>query len=322
MTATSHPYDALTPDTILDAVERLGFSVTGAFYPLNSYENRVYRLETEQAPVVAKFYRPGRWSREAILEEHAFTAELRAQEIPSVPPWANPAGDTLHSTGDFLFAVYPWQRGRAIELNTREDRARFGRFLGRLHRVGQAKPFLHRLRLSPTLSETAVHTLTALGCVPASLRESFFAIADLLTAKIREAFERIEDVAWIRLHGDCHVGNVLWLETGPFFLDFDDCASGPAVQDLWMLLSGDPLERREELGSLLEGYEEFMDFNRSEIGLIEPLRALRMLRYSAWIAERWTDPAFPIAFPWFGNHRYWEEQILMLREQLAMLDEA
>jgi Ser/Thr protein kinase RdoA (MazF antagonist) len=317
----AHPYDTLTPEVILDAVETCGVRCTGSFLALNSYENRVYRVDTETGPVVAKFYRPHRWSEPAILEEHAFAHLLAEQEIPAVAP--QPCRDrTLRQHGGFFFAVFPWQPGRSPELNHAEDRKLLGRFLGRLHRAGAADSFHHRPRL--TVEDFGRHSAQFLlggHFIPDELRESFRAIAEIVLGSVEAAFKSAGGVEWIRLHGDCHLGNILWGGTGPYFVDFDDCLTGPAVQDLWMLLSGERAEMEQQIANVLDGYLEFMDFNPVELRLIEPLRALRLLRYNAWIGQRWDDPAFPRAFPWFDGRRFWEEQILNLRQQAAVLDE-
>jgi Ser/Thr protein kinase RdoA (MazF antagonist) len=317
----AHPYDALTPETILDAVETCGVRCTGSFLALNSYENRVYRVDTEEKPLVAKFYRPDRWSEAAILEEHAFSRLLAEQEIPVVAPL--PCLDrTLRHHGGFFFAIFPWQPGRSPELNHAEDRKLLGRFLGRLHRAGAAEDFHHRPQLTvQDFGHRSVQFLLGGQFIPAELRESFRAIAEIVLESVEAAFKRIAGIDWIRLHGDCHLGNILWSANGPYFVDFDDCLSGPAMQDLWMLLSGDRAEMELQLADVLAGYTEFMDFNPTELRLMEPLRALRLLRYNAWIGQRWDDPAFPRAFPWFDGRRFWEEQILNLRQQAAVLDE-
>ena len=318
----AHPYDALTPEVILDAVEICGVRCTGRFLALNSYENRVYRVETEEhGLLVAKFYRPGRWGEPAILEEHAFEQLLAAQEIPVVAP--QPCGDgTLRHHMGFFFAVFPWQPGRATELGTAEERKLLGRFLGRLHRAGGGAPFRHRPRLTVRdFGDHSVQFLLAGHFIPPELHESFRAIAEIVLRLVTAAFETAADAAWIRLHGDCHLGNILWGDSGPYFVDFDDCLMGPAAQDLWMLLSGDREDMELQLADILAGYTEFMEFDPAELRLIEPLRALRLLRYNAWIGNRWDDPAFPRAFPWFDGRRFWEEQILTLRQQAAVLEE-
>jgi Ser/Thr protein kinase RdoA (MazF antagonist) len=318
----AHPYDALTPEVILAAVETYGLRATGAMLPLNSYENRVYRVDTEtNGPVAAKFYRPGRWSDEAILEEHAFAQLLAEHEIPAVAPLAGPAG-TLNRFHGFRFAVFPWARGRAPELNHADDRRLMGRYLGRLHRLGAAGEFRHRRRL--TVAEFGTRPLAFIeqgGFVPDELRGAYFPTAHTVIAAVEERFAGAGPVRAIRLHGDFHLGNVLWTDSGPHIVDFDDCMTGPAVQDLWMLLSGETDERERQLIDVLDGYSEFMEFDPAELRLIEALRSLRLLHYSAWLAARFDDPAFPIAFPWFNTRRYWEEQILTLKQQLAALEE-
>jgi Ser/Thr protein kinase RdoA (MazF antagonist) len=319
---TAHPYDTLTPEIILDAVETFGLRCTGALLALNSYENRVYRVDVEDAgPLAVKFYRPGRWSDAAILEEHAFTHMLAEHEIPAIAPLIH-ADRSLHEHVGFRFALFPWARGRAPELNTGDDRKLLGRYLGRLHRLGQAARFQHRERLGVNeFGEKSVALLRQTDFVPSELRASYFGTADILLPLLKEAFDLSADVAWIRLHGDCHLGNVLW-NNGPILVDFDDSLAGPAVQDLWMLLSGEREDMQAQLSDYLEGYTEFMDFDATELRLIEPLRTLRLLRYAAWLAARWDDPAFPRTFPWFATPRYWEEQVLALKQQLALLEEA
>jgi Ser/Thr protein kinase RdoA (MazF antagonist) len=318
----AHPYDDLTPEIILDAAETFGLRCTGALLALNSYENRVYRIDVEDAePVVAKFYRPGRWNDAAIEEEHRFTHMLAEHEIPAIAPRRRSDGQTLCLHAGFRFALFPWARGRAPELNTSEDRRLLGRYLGRLHRLGRAQAFEHRERLSvQTFGHDSVALLKRCDFIPPELRASYLGTAETLLPLVEEIFEQTRGAEWIRLHGDCHLGNVLWND-GPILVDFDDSLAGPAVQDLWMLLSGEREEMQSQLNDTLDGYTEFMDFDARELRLIEPLRALRLLRYAAWLAARWDDPAFPRTFPWFTSARYWEEQILALKQQLSLLEE-
>ena len=318
---SDHPYAALTPDVILDAVETFDLRCTGALQALNSYENRVYRVDIEDArPVAAKFYRPGRWSDAAIREEHSFALELAAQEIPVVAPLAR-AGETLAEHAGFRFALFPWQPGRVSELNRREEREVLGRYLGRLHRVGRTKKFAHRPMLTvQSFGRESADFLLANQFLPDYLAASYRTLADQLLDAVGARFEAIA-APTLRLHGDCHLGNLLWTDGAPHLVDLDDCRSGPAVQDLWMLLSGTHAEREAQLGQVLSGYSQFMEFDPSELALIEPLRSLRLMHYSAWLARRWDDPAFPVNFPWFNTTRYWEEQLQYLREQLAALDE-
>ncbi|MCS4505517.1 Stress response kinase A [wastewater metagenome] len=319
--ADDHPYTRLGPDTVLDALESVGFEVDGRLLPLNSYENRVYQVGIEdQRPVVVKFYRPERWSEAAILEEHAFAEALAAAEIPVVAPIRH-RGETLHTVAGFRFAVYPSRGGRAPELDDADTLEWLGRYLGRIHTVGEATTFRHRPQLDPGTAATAREYLLSGGWIPDYLRDAYESVTAELVTGIDAAFERAGGVASIAIHGDCHPGNILWTEAGPHIVDLDDCCTGPAVQDLWMLLSGDRAEMTGQLSDILAGYEDFRDFDRRELNLVEALRTLRVMRYAAWLAQRWHDPAFPRAFPWFAEQRYWEEHLLGLREQLAALQE-
>jgi Ser/Thr protein kinase RdoA (MazF antagonist) len=321
--AAAHPYERLTPDVVLDALEGTGLRCDGRLLALNSFENRVFQVGIEDAaPVVAKFYRPERWSDEAIREEHAFIAELAAREIPAVPP-LRLKGETLHRHGGFRFAAFPRQGGRPPELDAPGVLEWLGRFLGRIHAVGGAAPFRHRPALDiKSFGEEPRDWLLAHDIVPPPLTEVWTGVVEQALAGVRHCFERAGTVRRIRLHGDCHMGNVLWTDAGPHFVDFDDARMGPAVQDLWMLLSGSREERTKQLHAILAGYEDFTEFEPRELHLVEALRTLRLIHYSAWIARRWSDPAFPLAFPWFDTPRYWEERILELREQIALMDEA
>lgn len=319
----THPYDTLSPDTVLDAVESAGWRPSGSLLALNSYENRVYQIGLEEGGfLVAKFYRPGRWSDEAIREEHAFTLELAAREIPVVAPLASSGEETLLHHAGFRFALFPRQGGRSPELDDAETRLRIGRFLGRIHAVGAARPFRHRPRIDPEYGKEAARFLLESDFLPPEHREQYGSLTVALLDHIEAAFAAIADLHFIRLHGDCHPGNILWTDAGPHFVDLDDCRSGPAVQDLWMLAYGEGRELRDQLYDVLAGYEEFADFDYRELRLVEPLRTLRIIVYAAWLARRWDDPAFPMAFPWFDTPRYWDEHILTLREQLVRLEEA
>jgi len=316
------PYYRLDPDTVLQAVESTGLLCDGRQLALNSYENRVYQVGIEDAePLVAKFYRPGRWSDAAILEEHAFALALDAVEIPLIPPAVIDGRTLLHHDG-FRFALFRRQGGHAPELEDRETRLWLGRFIGRIHAVGRLEPFRERPALTPeTFGRASVETLLGDGWIPAHLETAFESLAEDLMGHVHNAFERAGDFRSIRLHGDLHPGNLLWRD-GPFFVDLDDCRSGPAVQDLWMLLAGERFEMEAQLTDVLEGYRQFCDFDLRELALIEPLRTLRMLHHAAWLGRRWEDPAFPAAFPWFGEPRYWEDLVLGLREQLSAMQEA
>ena len=325
------PFSGLTPDLILNAVDSIGFATSGQLLALNSYENRVFQVGIEDpggaraAPVVAKFYRPQRWTDEQILEEHAFAADLVAHEVPAVPPLSI-AGHTLHQAQGFRFTVFERRGGRAPELSDRTVRTRIGRFLGRLHAVGAAVPYHHRPALDVASFGVEPSTwLIEAGWVPADLLEVYRGVAHDAIEAARRCFERAGQIRGLRVHGDCHEGNLLWTDhgaqPGPHFVDFDDSRTGPAVQDLWMLLSGSREEMQQQLSDLLAGYEDFAEFNPRELELIEALRTLRLIHYSAWIARRWDDPAFPAAFPWFDSPRYWEARILELREQIAAMQE-
>ncbi len=316
------PYYSLGPDTVLDAVEHLGFPCDGRLLPLNSYENRVYQVGVEDAtPVVVKFYRPNRWTDAAILEDHAFSLELADAEIPVVAP-LDVGGRTLHHFQGFRFAIYPRRGGRGPELDNPEHRVWLGRFIGRIHAVGQVVPFRERATLTiGRFGVEAVEEIRRQGLVPESLRDAYESTTRYVLEGVHRAWDRAGNVASIRLHGDCHPGNILWTDAGPHFVDLDDAVNGPPIQDLWMLLSGDRAEMTEQMSDILEGYEDFFEFDPRQLHLLEALRTLRILHHAAWLARRWEDPAFPLAFPWFGETRYWEQHILSLREQTALLDE-
>lgn len=324
------PFAGLTPDLILDALEAAGRIPDGRLLALNSYENRVWQVGVEGgAPVVMKFYRPGRWSDAQILEEHHFVQQLADAEIPAVP--AMPlAGSTLLSHGGFRYSVFPRCGGREPELGRADTLTWLGRFIGRIHAVGAVHPYQSRPALDIASSGTAPRDwLLAHDCIPDDLREPWQAAAGLALDAVQRCYDRAGDVSVLRLHGDCHRGNVLWIDAddarggsaGPHFVDFDDSRMGPAIQDLWMLLEGDRAEMQRQLADIVAGYEDFAEFAPRELYLVEALRTLRLLHYSAWLASRWRDPAFPAAFPWFGTARYWQDRILELREQIALMDE-
>jgi len=318
----SAPYAELGPATVLDALETAGLRGDGRLLSLNSYENRVYQVWLEDGgSVVAKFYRPGRWSDAQILEEHGFVQELAAREIPAVAP-LELEGATLRAHAGFRFAVFPRRGGRTPELEDRDTLAWLGRFLGRIHAAGAARAFTTRPALdAESFGREPRDWLLEHDFVPADLLDAWESAADLALQGVARCYERAGAPRTLRLHGDCHAGNVLWTEGGPHFVDFDDARTGPAVQDLWMLLSGDREAMQKQLGHVLEGYRQFREFDERELYLVEALRTLRLLHYSAWIARRWDDPAFPAAFPWFNTQRYWQDRILELREQIALMDE-
>jgi Ser/Thr protein kinase RdoA (MazF antagonist) len=307
---------------MLDALASAGLHPDGRLLGLNSYENRVYQAWMDEGPpLVAKFYRPGRWSDGQILEEHAFALELAERELPVVAPLVL-EGRTLHEFEGFPFAVYPRRGGRPPELEDPKVLEWIGRFLGRIHATGAARAFKNRPALGIESHGTEPREwLIASGQIPSDVLEAWKAATALALDGVRRCYDRAGSLKAIRLHGDCHSGNVLWTDDGPHFVDLDDSRSGPAVQDLWMLLSGDRAAMTRQLGHVLAGYEDFHEFDPRELALVEALRTLRLLHYSAWIARRWDDPAFPAAFPWFGTQRYWQDRVLEMREQIAAMDE-
>jgi Ser/Thr protein kinase RdoA (MazF antagonist) len=324
-------YAGLTPDVVLAAVESLGLLADGRLLALNSYENRVYRVGVEGAPdavgnpavrqVVAKFYRPGRWSDAAIREEHAFAAELSAAELPAVAPLLF-NGNSLHQHAGFRFSLFDYQAAHGADVDQPGNRQLLGRTLARMHAIGGRRAFQHRESVAGWRKGARARDLILdRGLVPAPLDESYAGISGQLVEAIARCQEQAGALRQLRIHGDCHAGNILWQPQGPLFVDFDDCLTGPAVQDLWMFCAGDPAQSQREWSELLEGYEQFGNFDFSETAVVEALRAMRMLNHAAWIASRWSDPAFPRAFPWFGEPRYWERHIHELREQLEALED-
>ncbi|MBL8511455.1 MAG: serine/threonine protein kinase [Betaproteobacteria bacterium] len=322
MTATTPPYARLTPDTILDAIDSLGFHCDGHLLALNSYENRVYQVGIDdQPPLVAKFYRPARWQDEQIQEEHDFVWQLVEREIPVVAP-LRIAGETLHHYQGYRLAVFPRRGGRAPDWDRPNVLEWMGRFLGRIHAVGAISAYQHRPRLD--IERFGIEPrdwLLTHDFIPADLREAWVSVIDQALEEVAACYQRAGEVAMIRLHGDCHSGNVLYTDAGPHFVDFDDSRMGPAIQDLWMLLSGSRGDMAAQLRRVLMGYEDFYEFDDRELHLIEALRTLRLIHYAAWLAQRWDDPAFPVAFPFFNSHRYWQDRILELREQVAAMQE-
>lgn len=326
-TSTSTPFANLTPDRMLDALESAGLVPDGRILALNSYENRVYQFGIEDGPMrVVKFYRPHRWSDSAIGEEHAFVQELAEREIPVAAPLLL-QGRTLSHYEDLRFAVFERLGGRAPELSDPATLEWMGRFIGRIHAIGALKPYRARPALDiARYGEEPRAWLLEHDFIPSDLLPAWRSSVDQALDGVRRCFDRAGDFARIRLHGDCHVGNVLWSASGdspgPQFVDFDDSLMGPAVQDLWMLMSGERDDMSRQLGDILAGYEDFHDFSTRELHLVEALRTLRLIHYSAWIARRWDDPAFPAAFSWFNTQRYWQDRILEMREQIALMDEA
>ena len=319
--APLQPFAELTPERVLEAAEAAGLAPDGRLLALNSYENRVYRLGSAAGFRVFKFYRPARWSDAQILEEHAFSAELAGEELPVACPIAID-GRTLFRHAGFRFAAFECFAGREPELDAPGAREVLGRTLARIHQVGARSAFLRRPAIDPErYGVQARRTVLRSPLLPPALSENYARLSALVLERIERVYAEVAPVALIRVHGDCHLGNLLWAETGPRFVDLDDCAMGPRIQDLWMLLSGDPAEQQAQWAELIGGYEQFGSLEYSELRLIEPLRALRMLHHAAWVCERWADPAFPRTFPWFGEARHWEGYLRDLAEQLSAIDE-
>lgn len=316
------PYTRLNPNVILDAVESTGFSCTGGLLALNSYENRVYQIGIEDAaPLIVKFYRPHRWSSDAILEEHQFSLELVERDIPVIAPLII-NNQTLHNYNDYRFALFPRRGGRALELDNNEQLEWMGRFLGRLHKVSASQKFQHRMQLTTqNYGHEPWKFLMEHNFIPDYLQHNYCKTVETALQKIEQIMTETGQFNLIRLHGDCHPGNVLWSESGPHIVDLDDCLMGPAIQDIWMLLSGESEQMEAQLEKILSGYQEFHDFNHRERHIIEVLRTLRMLHYSGWLAKRWADPTFPISFPWFNTPVYWQNQMTNLQEQIELLDQ-
>lgn len=319
--ASIQDYALLDPDTIIDAIESAGLIPDGRALALNSYENRVYQIGIEEEPpIIAKFYRPGRWSNTQILEEHQFCAELVEAELPIVKP-TEIKGETLFSFNTFRFALYPRQGGRAPEFDNADNLLTMGRFLGRIHAIGGSQKFSHRPSITVQSFGYDSAEIILRKFIPPSLKEAYETLSRDLLKIVDERIHAYTQIKNIRTHGDCHSGNVLWRDDAPHFVDFDDARTAPAVQDLWMLLSGSIQEQELQLSEVVEGYNEFNTFNVVELNIVEALRSLRIMHYAAWLARRWSDPAFPKAFPWFNTERYWGEHILELREQLAAMQE-
>jgi len=312
----------LTPDDILATLDELGMHGDGRILALNSYENRVYQAGIEDDdPIVVKFYRPGRWSNEAILEEHTFAAELASHEVPVIAP-LEIDGATLHHHGPFRLAAYPRRGGRSPDLDNTGLLEQLGRFIARIHIRGERTRFAHRPDVDiDSYGTDSLEYLLDSDFIPADIGAAYESTAELVLDGVEACYERAGQVRDIRLHADFHPGNVLVVGDRVHIVDLDDTRHGPAVQDLWMLLSGDREEQTPQLNALLEGYQSFRPFDARELHLVEALRSLRLLHYSAWLAQRWEDPAFKIAFPWFDRTRYWEDQVLTLREQVALMQE-
>ena len=318
------PYESLTPDTILDALESIGLEPSGSLLALNSYENRVYQAGLEdQSFIVVKFYRPERWSDAAIAEEHQFTQTLFDEELSVVTPMALTTTDagqqTVFQHGGFRFAVFARQGGHPPNLENLDDLEVLSRTIARMHAVGARQPFEHRPQINvQRLGHDSRNFLLENNCLPPEMEAAYATVSKHLLQRIEPLMINVPNV---RIHGDCHMGNILWRDDVPHFVDFDDCMMGPPIQDLWMLLSGERYDQTGQLATVLDAYNDFFSFDVATLGLIEPLRTLRIMHHAAWIARRWHDPAFPPAFPTFDSVNYWSKHVLELREQLALLDE-
>ena len=315
-------FSALSPDLIIDGLESAGFSVDSGLLPLNSYENRVYQFHDDNlVKYVTKFYRPQRWQLKQIHEEHDFSFELAEQELPIVAP-LKVNGRSLFEYQGYHFAVFPCRGGRIFEVDNLNQLEWMGRFIARIHAVSSQNNFQHRPNFNTDeLLLQARESIITSNYVPKSLTTPFFTILDQVIAVAAEQYLPAQHTKQIRLHGDCHAGNILWRDEGPHFVDLDDCRTGPAIQDLWMMLSGDRQQQLLQLDTLLMGYEEFFTFESDQLYLIESLRTMRLVNYMAWLCKRWQDPAFPLNFPWFNTEKYWEQQILMLKEQMSALQQ-
>lgn len=316
------PYDSLTPNVVLTSLEQRGFECNGHLLALNSYENRVYQIGLESGDyLIAKYYRPARWSDATILEEHQFSLELASYELPIITPIMDSHNNTLFHYQGFRFALFERVSGRAPELDNSDHLKMLGRLMARIHAVAATKPFYDRPKL--TLQRFGTEALAFLldhDCIALEVRHNFELAAREVLDLCQQKLAQYSMIRQIRLHGDCHPGNILWTDTGAHFVDLDDCQTGPAIQDLWMFLSGSNAEMEAQLALILGEYTQFFDFDPSELALIETLRSLRLIHYNAWLARRWGDPAFPQHFPWFDSPRYWEEQLITLREQIERMN--
>ena len=319
---TEHPYERLGPDAVIAAVESLGYLSDARLLALNSYENRVYQVGIEdQLPVIVKFYRPERWSDEQILEEHSFSHELVDADISVVAPLKNDAGQSLHRFEGFRFALFERRGGHPPELDNFDNLLVLGRTLGRIHTVGRASAFASRPTMSCQKMVGDSREFLLENFIPQGLVAAYETLTADLYSAVKDIYGSVKEADVQRVHGDCHIGNILWRDDTAHFVDLDDCCTAPAVQDLWMFLSGSHHEQQLQLGELLEGYADFADFDPRQLRWIEPLRTMRLINYSAWVARRWADPAFPRSFTWFNTERYWSQHILELREQLSALQE-
>ncbi len=317
-----HPYEKLGPDRVIAAVESLGYLSDARLLALNSYENRVYQVGIEDSvPVIVKFYRPERWSDEQILEEHSFSHELVDADISVVAPMQNAAGESLHQFDEFRFALFERRGGHPPELDNFDNLLVLGRTLGRIHTVGRASAFVSRQTITYQRMISDNREFLLNNFIPQGLLAAYESLTADLESAVAEIYGSVKETDMQRVHGDCHIGNILWRDETAHFVDLDDCCTAPAVQDLWMFLSGSHYDQQLQLAELLEGYSDFADFDPRQLRWIEALRTMRLINYAAWVARRWSDPAFPRSFTWFNTERYWAEHILELREQMSALQE-
>lgn len=320
---SEHPYDSLTPDAVIDAVESAGNRSDARLLALNSYENRVYQVGIEDsAPLIAKFYRPERWSQAQILEEHSFSLELKDADISVVAPMVDDLGNTLHQFESFQFALFERRGGYPPELDNLDNMLVLGRTLGRIHSVGSARNFEHRLSLSPQRMVSESREFLLENFISKELEPAYSSLTRDLEQVVKELYGEVTAQDLIRVHGDCHVGNILWRDDVAHFVDLDDCCMAPALQDMWMFLNGERHDKELQLAEFVEGYNEFSDFDPRQLRWVEALRTMRLVHYAAWLGRRWSDPAFPHSFTWFDTERYWSDHILELREQMSALQEA
>ncbi len=321
--SNKHPFDLLTPDTILDALEAQNIIPDGRVTALNSYENRVYQVGTEtlesgdNVPMIVKFYRPDRWRSEQIKEEHVFCFEVESHDIPVVSPIKNESGESLYEYNNFMFALFPRKGGYAPELDHQNNLAIMGRTLARLHNMGASQNFIHRPTLNAqTFGQDSIDFVSE-EFIPFEHKSAYLSVTDQIIKVVTEKLSKTNN---IRVHGDLHIGNILLRDDIPNLVDFDDSRMAPAIQDIWMLLSGEPHEQKIQLQKIITAYSEFRDFPYQELPMIESLRTLRMIHHTAWLARRWDDPAFAPAFPWFDTHRFWSEHVSDLQQQLMALE--
>ncbi len=318
MNEIQHPFEQLSPELILNAIETQNFAVNGSVTALNSYENRVYQIGIEDdLPLIVKFYRPARWNHAQIQEEHDFCFTLKAHDLPVITPLKNTQNNSLFEFQGFSFALFPRTGGYAPELDHQDNLSIMGRTLARLHNIGATHKFQHRPILSAkSFGQDAINFVTE-SFIPFEYRSAYQGVCQEIMPIITQHMQEAHNIS---VHGDLHVGNILMRDNIPNLVDFDDSRLAPAIQDIWMLLSGDPHEQEAQLQKIIPSYGEFRPFPYNELGMIESLRTLRMIHHTAWLAKRWHDPAFPPAFTWFNTHQFWQQHVDDLNQQLVKLD--